>query len=139
MDAKTDDQSLGRRFQDKVAIITGSTAGIGLATAIRLGKEGAKGVLDTAHLPATATEFSNAACRPQEIHCAVVISSRRQSAVDDALKLMRQQGIACIGMPCHVGSDEQRAALIAFAIKARYHCSLQFISIFLCLIACCSQ
>lgn len=33
------------RFKDKVVVITGSTAGIGLATAERLGLEGAKGAI----------------------------------------------------------------------------------------------
>jgi hypothetical protein len=35
------------RFKGKVAVITGSTAGIGLATATRLGLEGARGEIST--------------------------------------------------------------------------------------------
>eukprot|EP00892_Ulva_mutabilis_P001957 jgi/Ulvmu1/11762/UM008_0176.1 len=80
---------LGMRFRNKVAVITGSTAGIGLATAIRLGREGAR----------------------------VVISSRKQSSVDETLALMRKQGIECIGMPCNVSSDEQREALLHYTVQ----------------------
>lgn len=39
-----DARKFDKRFEGKVAVITGSTAGIGLATAIRLGQEGAKGM-----------------------------------------------------------------------------------------------
>jgi 3-oxoacyl-ACP reductase-like protein len=41
---EADTAHLCRRFVGKVAIITGSTAGIGLAIAERLGMEGAQGV-----------------------------------------------------------------------------------------------
>ena len=34
-----------RRFEDRVAIVTGAASGIGLATAVRLGSEGARIVL----------------------------------------------------------------------------------------------
>lgn len=43
-------RDFGKRFKDKVVVITGSTAGIGLATAVRLGQEGAQGMFT--HYPA---------------------------------------------------------------------------------------
>lgn len=72
-----------------MAVITGSTAGIGLATAERLGLEGAK----------------------------VVVSSRKSEAVKATVESLRAKGIECTGRPCHVGSPEDRAALLAHAKK----------------------
>ncbi|EDV25434.1 Dehydrogenase/reductase SDR family member 4 [Trichoplax sp. H2] len=74
----------GLRHQDKVALITAATDGIGYAIAERLGKEGAK----------------------------VVISSRKQKNVDAAVNNLRQQGIEVMGLVCHVGKKEHREALI---------------------------
>lgn len=70
-------------------VITGSTAGIGLATAERLGLEGAK----------------------------VVVSSRKSASVSATVEGLRAKGIKCTGRPCHVGSAEDRTALLAHAKK----------------------
>lgn len=51
MGGQTQAHKFGKRFEGKVAVITGSTAGIGLATAIRLGQEGAKGMTPNRNLP----------------------------------------------------------------------------------------
>lgn len=80
-----------QRFKDKVVVITGSTAGIGYAIAERVGLEGAS----------------------------VVVCSRKQKGVDDAVKSLQARGISCVGTTCHVGDASQRAALIDLAIKVR--------------------
>jgi dehydrogenase/reductase SDR family protein 4 len=46
-------------------------------------------------------------------HCA----NRKQSNVEEALSSLRAQGIQAVGIPCHVGSAEQRQALIQAAVK----------------------
>jgi dehydrogenase/reductase SDR family protein 4 len=81
-----------RRFENKVALISGSTQGIGLAIADRLGTEGAK----------------------------VVISSRNQANIDEALQWLVSQGIPkenVAGTKCHVGKDKDRKRLVDFTIE----------------------
>ncbi|KAK3432150.1 tropinone reductase-like 3 [Eucalyptus grandis] len=78
------DAKIGRRFEGKVAIVTASTQGIGLAIAERLGLEGA----------------------------AVVISSRKQKNVDEAAEKLRAKGIEVLGLVCHVSNAQQRKSLI---------------------------
>ncbi|KAG6556468.1 hypothetical protein Mapa_002413 [Marchantia paleacea] len=73
-----------RRLEGKVAVITASSAGIGLGIAERLGLEGAS----------------------------VVISSRKQKNVDDAVAQLRAKGIDVIGVACHVNNADQRKNLI---------------------------
>lgn len=72
-----------------MAVVTASTQGIGLAIAERLGREGA----------------------------AVVISSRKQKNVDDAVEGLRAKGITVVGAVCHVSIAEQRKNLIDTAVK----------------------
>lgn len=69
--------------------MTASTQGIGLAIAERLGREGA----------------------------AVVISSRKQKNVDEAVEGLRAKGITVVGAVCHVSIAEQRKNLIDTAVK----------------------
>uniref|UniRef100_A0A3B4B3S6 Uncharacterized protein n=1 Tax=Periophthalmus magnuspinnatus TaxID=409849 RepID=A0A3B4B3S6_9GOBI len=68
----------------KVAIVTASTDGIGLAAAQALGKKGAH----------------------------VVVSSRRQANVDRAVALLQRQNIQVTGTTCNVGKAEDRERLI---------------------------
>uniref|UniRef100_A0A803NYU4 Retrovirus-related Pol polyprotein from transposon TNT 1-94-like beta-barrel domain-containing protein n=1 Tax=Cannabis sativa TaxID=3483 RepID=A0A803NYU4_CANSA len=75
---------IGRRFEGKVAIVTASTQGIGFSIAERLGIEGAS----------------------------VVISSRKQKNVDDAVEKLRGKGIETFGIVCHVSNAQQRKNLI---------------------------
>ncbi|KAJ0017482.1 hypothetical protein Pint_09719 [Pistacia integerrima] len=75
---------LGQRFEGKVAIVTASTQGIGFSIAERLGLEGAS----------------------------VVVSSRRQENVDEAVEKLKARGIEVYGVVCHVSNSEQRKNLI---------------------------
>ncbi|KAI3829403.1 hypothetical protein L1987_03526 [Smallanthus sonchifolius] len=79
-----DKLKIGRRFEGKVAIVTASTQGIGFSIAQRLGLEGAS----------------------------VVISSRRQRNVDEAVERLKAQGIEVLGLACHVSNAQQRKNLI---------------------------
>lgn len=77
-----------RRLVGKVAVVTASTDGIGLAIAERLAKEGAK----------------------------VMISSRKQANVDKALTSLQSQNLDVAGVKCHVGSADDRKAMIQAAV-----------------------
>ena len=68
----------------KVCVLTGASKGIGLAMAEAMAAAGAK----------------------------VVLSSRKQEAVDDAARRIRDRGGAAVGIACHVGRAEQRARLV---------------------------
>ncbi|XP_054609712.1 dehydrogenase/reductase SDR family member 4 [Dunckerocampus dactyliophorus] len=72
----------------KVAIVTASTAGIGLAAAQALGKRGAH----------------------------VVVSSRRQAGVDKAVALLQSQDIQVTGTTCNVGKKEDRERLLQMTL-----------------------
>uniref|UniRef100_A0A8C1YFV0 Dehydrogenase/reductase (SDR family) member 4 n=1 Tax=Cyprinus carpio TaxID=7962 RepID=A0A8C1YFV0_CYPCA len=69
-----------QNLSGKVAIVTASTDGIGLAAAEALGRRGAH----------------------------VVVSSRRQANVDKAVSLLRSKDIKVIGTTCNVGKAEDR-------------------------------
>jgi len=68
----------------KVAIVTGSSKGIGRSIAQGLAENGAK----------------------------VVISSRKQEAVDTVAQEFKAKGLEAIGIACHIGDDEQRRHLV---------------------------
>lgn len=74
---------------DKVALVTASTEGIGLAVARRLAQDGAH----------------------------VVLSSRKQGNVDRAVAELRAQDLSVSGTVCHVGSAEDRERLVATALE----------------------
>ncbi|CAL5077005.1 unnamed protein product [Urochloa decumbens] len=78
-----------RRLEGKVAVVTASTQGIGLAIAERLGLEGA----------------------------AAVVSSRKQRNVEEAVEGLKAKGIAAVGVVCHVSDARQRRNLIDTAAK----------------------
>ncbi|WP_291959928.1 glucose 1-dehydrogenase [Maribacter sp.] len=84
--------SIKKRFDlsGKVAIITGSSKGIGLSIARGLAENGAK----------------------------VVISSRKQDAVDAIAKEFNEAGLEAVGIACHIGEADQREALIAKTIDS---------------------
>ena len=79
--------NIKKRFDltGKVAIITGSSKGIGLSIAKGLAESGAK----------------------------VVISSRKQDAVDAVAAEINDSGLEAVGIACHIGDGEQRKELVA--------------------------
>ncbi|XP_028934192.1 dehydrogenase/reductase SDR family member 4-like [Ornithorhynchus anatinus] len=74
---------------NKVALVTASTDGIGLAVARRLGRDGAH----------------------------VVLSSRKQKNVDRAVAALQAEGLSVSGTVCHVGKAEDRERLVATALE----------------------
>ncbi|ERE89392.1 dehydrogenase/reductase SDR family member 2-like protein [Cricetulus griseus] len=78
-----------RPLADKVAVITGSTKGIGFAIAQRLAQNGAH----------------------------VVISSRKQQNVDRAVATLKEEGLSVTGTVCHVGKAKDRQHLVDTALE----------------------
>ncbi|XP_033044389.1 dehydrogenase/reductase SDR family member 4 isoform X2 [Trachypithecus francoisi] len=70
---------------NKVALVTASTDGIGFAIARRLAQDGAH----------------------------VVVSSRKQQNVDQAVSTLQGEGLSVTGTVCHVGKAEDRERLVA--------------------------
>lgn len=68
----------------KVAIVTGSSKGIGKSIARGLAEQGAK----------------------------VVISSRKQEAVDTVAEELKAGGLKAVGIQCHIGDPVQRQTLV---------------------------
>jgi len=84
-------RSLKTKFdlQGKVAIITGSSKGIGKSIAQGLAENGAQ----------------------------VVVSSRKQEAVDLVAEEFVQGGVKAVGIACHIADSEQRENLISKTIE----------------------
>lgn len=78
-----------KRLTGRIAIVTASTEGIGFAIAQRLAREGAK----------------------------VIISSRKEKNVNEALKALSNEGLDVKGLTCHVAKSEDRNKLFAEAAK----------------------
>lgn len=76
-----------KRFVGKVALVTASTAGIGLEIARRFAQEGAK----------------------------VIISSRKPQNVQAAVEQLQNEGLDVQGVVCHVADKAQRKQLIKTA------------------------
>tara|TARA_B110000503_G_C7105071_1_gene395534 strand:- start:515 stop:1291 length:777 start_codon:yes stop_codon:yes gene_type:complete len=77
-------------LENKVAIITGSSKGIGKAIAKGLAQNGAQ----------------------------VVISSRSQEACDEVVKEFTDEGLKAVGIACHIGKEDQRKNLVTKTIEA---------------------
>ncbi len=76
-------------LEGKVAIITGASKGIGEAMARGLAEHGAS----------------------------VVISSRKQEAVEEVAEGFKSDGLEAVGIACHVAQEEQRVNLIEKTIE----------------------
>ncbi|XP_029806144.1 dehydrogenase/reductase SDR family member 2, mitochondrial isoform X3 [Suricata suricatta] len=74
---------------NQVAVVTGSTDGIGFAIARRLAQDGAR----------------------------VVISSRKQQNVDRAVAALQGEGLSVVGTVCHVGKAEDRERLVTMVLE----------------------
>nr|UJT32177.1 dehydrogenase/reductase SDR family member 4 [Epicauta chinensis] len=81
--------AIGQRLSGRIAIVTGSTEGIGFATAKRLAQEGAT----------------------------VIICSRKQQNVDRAVEQLKSENLKVVGVVCHVGQQEDRQRLFEEAAK----------------------
>lgn len=77
------------RLDNKVAIITGASKGIGKAIAKALGQQGAK----------------------------IIIASRKQEAVDETAKEFSAEGIEAIGIAAHMGDRLQIKNLVEQTVK----------------------
>ncbi|KAL4692979.1 hypothetical protein H8959_016789 [Pygathrix nigripes] len=79
---RTASSGMNRRdpLANKVALVTASTDGIGFAIARRLAQDGAH----------------------------VVVSSRKQQNVDQAVSTLQGEGLSVTGTVCHVGKAEDR-------------------------------
>ncbi|XP_026261919.1 dehydrogenase/reductase SDR family member 2, mitochondrial-like [Urocitellus parryii] len=77
------------KLVNKVAVVTGSTNGIGFSIARRLAQDGAH----------------------------VIISSRKQQNVDQVVDILQREGLSVAGTVCHVGKAEDRERLVATALK----------------------
>lgn len=77
-----------RRLEGKVAIVTASTAGIGLGIVRRLASEGAR----------------------------VVVSSRKQQNVEETVQQLRAEGLQVAGIACHVGDGGAIKRLIQYTL-----------------------
>lgn len=85
-----DKLSASFNLDGKVAIITGSSKGIGKAIAKGLAQSGAS----------------------------VVISSRNQEACDEVVSEFTKEGLKAVGIACHIGKEEQRQNLVSKTIEA---------------------
>lgn len=47
----------------------------------------------------------------------IVLNSRKQSNVENAVRALQMEGIDCAGFAAHVGIDEDRRRLVEFAIE----------------------
>ncbi|XP_066461021.1 dehydrogenase/reductase SDR family member 4-like [Eleutherodactylus coqui] len=78
-----------KAFDGKVAIVTGSTYGIGFAMARRLAEDGAH----------------------------VLLCSRKSENVERAIEQLKEEGLSISAIQCHVGNKEDRERLVATAIE----------------------
>lgn len=81
--------TMDQRLAGKVALVTASTEGIGFAIAKRLATEGAS----------------------------VVVSSRKQHNVEQAVEQLKKLNLHVTGMVCHVGKSEDRKKLVDYAVE----------------------
>ncbi|XP_023330003.1 dehydrogenase/reductase SDR family member 4 [Eurytemora carolleeae] len=85
----TTNARLSGKLEGKVAVVTASTDGIGFAIAKKLATDGAQ----------------------------VVISSRKEKNVLNAVEELKSAGLDVIGTVCHVGKEEDRRKLLSLAVE----------------------
>ncbi|EOA21412.1 hypothetical protein CARUB_v10001785mg [Capsella rubella] len=83
------EKKLPKRLEGKVAIVTASTQGIGFGIIERFGLEGAS----------------------------VVVSSRKQANVDEAVEKLKSKGIDAYGIVCHVSNAQHRRNLVEKTVQ----------------------
>lgn len=109
-----------KRFEGRVAVVTGGTAGIGLAVS--------RCTIAQVYIGAFVDDCGQHCCvccfhcecsqTAERLGCEgahVVICSRRQKNVDAAVKQLHAQGIACDGLAAHVGDVAGRKAVLDLA------------------------
>jgi 3-oxoacyl-[acyl-carrier protein] reductase len=79
-----------RRFEGKVAVVTGSTRGIGLAVAERLASEGAR----------------------------VAVNARKSDEVESALRYLTDRGYEAIGVTANITHEDGPGTLVQRAVEA---------------------
>jgi len=84
-----DNKSVGQRYVGKVAIVTGSSEGIGFGIAYRLAQEGAH----------------------------VVVNGRRKEVVQEAVEKIKSAGFVASGVVVDVCKDSDRKTLIEHTLK----------------------
>ena len=78
------------RLQDKIALITGGSRGIGAAIATAMGREGAT----------------------------IVISARKQEGLEEARRQMAAEGIENVHIrPCHIGRTNDISELLDWCVQ----------------------
>jgi hypothetical protein len=112
-----------RRLEGKVAVVTASTQGIGLAIAQRLGLEGAAVVISSRKqvrpsLPAVVTSCLDSYASLL-IRFLFLGPDLLQKNVDEAVEGLKAKGITAVGAVCHVSDAQQRKHLIDTAVKVR--------------------
>lgn len=90
VEKRRNDEGRRGRFAGKVAVVTGSTRGIGRATALILAREGAQ----------------------------VVVTSRKLDACNEVAAAFRDEGLEAIAVACHVGRADDRQRLVDETIGA---------------------
>jgi len=110
-----------------VAVVTASTAGIGLGIVRRLAAE--VGIWQSAGVTLTVdvtccrpmsnptvprSHFPSPTAPPQGAR--VVVSSRKQQSVDEAVAQLRSEGHNVAGTACHVGDPAALQRLVQFAV-----------------------